>query len=411
MMSDLRGPHLAYVTTVPSTQFAFLRGQNAYMAAHGLELHAITSPGEALDKLVRRDGVHAHPVRIARTIRPLRDLIACIHLWLVLRRLRPDIVHLSTPKAALLGALAAKAAGVKTRVFLIRGLSSESAAGLRRSIFLQLERLTARLSTHSICVAPSLLDYARRNGIAQDSIVVANGMSNGIDATRFDPGVIGEASEVSELPPRRIGFVGRLVRDKGIEELALAWRSIRDDYPDACLILVGRCEEHDPIDDAIKTALEEDDRVVCTGRIEDVRPWMKSMDVFVYPSRGAEGFPNAPMEAAAMECPVVTTSAVGCVDAVVHNATGLIVPPGDSKRLGEALRYYLDNPEVAKEHGRRGRQRVASEFQREPIWEGLLRFYANALMNGESTGRATCRADHASQTKASSDCRVSPGTH
>ena len=197
-MSSVPSVKIAYITTIPLTQWSFLIGQNNYMKTMNFELHAISSPGPELEQLTERDGVIAHQVLISRTISPLRDLRTLVFLYLTLRRIRPTIAHVSTPKAALLGSIAACLARVPIRIYLIRGLITENAQGAKRSLFRWLERLTARLCHSSICVAPSLLEFARAEGILgpTQGVVLASGMSNGIDPNRFNPANV-EATHLS----------------------------------------------------------------------------------------------------------------------------------------------------------------------------------------------------------------------
>ena len=178
---------LAYVTTLPVSQWGFLQGQNRYLADNGFEIHAIASPGKFLDKLAERDGSTVHAVPISRTISPLQDLVTLARLVVVLRRIRPDLLHVSTPKAALLGAIAGWVARVPIRVFCFRGSITEPASGWRRRLFRRLEWLTARLCTQTICVSKSLRDFARSESIIgpAEGMVAAHGMSNGINAARF----------------------------------------------------------------------------------------------------------------------------------------------------------------------------------------------------------------------------------
>lgn len=391
MTRSARPPiRLAYITTVASTQWAFLRGQNAFLAARGIELHAIASPGPFLDRLAGRDGVTPHPLAIPRTITPARDLLVLCRLIRLLRRISPDIVHVSTPKAALLGAVAAWIVRVPVRLFLMRGSASEGAEGLRRTLLCTLERLTARLCHQTICVSPSLLEFCRRAGILDpgEGIVAANGMSNGIDAHRFDPSQVAPDPD-SALPPAHreladsrnvvIGFVGRLARDKGIEEIAAAWSAIRDQHPRTRLLLVGKWETESQVSPSCREMLERDPRVHLPGRVEDVAPWYRLMSIFVFPSHGTEGFPNAPMEAASMRLPVIASRVVGNIDAVHHGVTGQLIPPRDAVALAGALRRYLDSPSLRTTHGSAGRQRVLERFQQEVVWQALFAEYLRLL--------------------------------
>ncbi len=375
-----RPPRLLYVTSIAVTQFLFLAGQNRYMSDHGFELHAAASPGPYLDRLAERDDVTVHPVQITRSISPLSDLLAFARLTGIIRRVQPDIIHVSTPKAALIGAAAAWLCRTPVRLYYIRGLSSQGARGIKASSMRALERLTARLCNAWIAVSRSVLDYAQVYHIVApgQGRVIAHGMSNGIDVSHFDPALSLPALTI-DVPGDAvtIGFVGRLTPDKGIRELAEAWAHLCAEHANLHLLIVGPWENQhrlQPVLDVFKA----DARVHLTGFLEDVRPAYQAMDLFVYPSY-REGFPNAPMEAAAMGLPVIVSDVVGNCEAVEHNQTGLIITPFDTGALIEAINRYLHHPDLAARHGQAGRTRVMAHFRNDLIWEGLHRDYQRLL--------------------------------
>ena len=363
---------LACITTVPITQHCFLDGQTNYLTSRGIEIHSIASPGEHLDLIAERDRVPVYPVHISRSITPLSDLVSIVNLARTLKAIQPDIVNVSTPKAALLGAIAARIARVPHTVFLVRGLITEYASGPSRWLYRNAERLSAALADTVVCVSPSLLDFARRESIvsADKGQIVASGMSNGINASKFR-----RAVDVGRQDSPVVGYVGRLAADKGIEDLARAWPEIKSAHPNARLMLVGPWESEDSVSPQVREAIENDPSVTCSGFVDDVTPYYEQMAVFVYPTHGSEGFPNAPMEAAASGLPVVATETVGCVDAVVEGRTGKLIPPHSPGRLAEAVITYLDDPDLRVEHGEAGRQRVEDEFRQELIWQGMVDIY------------------------------------
>ena len=363
---------LACVTTVPITQHCFLDGQTEYLSSRGIEIHSIASPGEHLDLVAKRDGVPVYPVFISRSVTPFSDLKSILNLARTLREIQPDIVNVSTPKAALLGSIAARIARVPHTVFLVRGLITEHASGPLRWLYWGAERLTVMFSDTVICVSPSLLEFARRESIIgrDTGRVVASGMSNGIRPGKFRP-----SKEVARQEAPVVGYVGRLATDKGIEDLANAWPEIRSAHPDARLLLVGPWEDTYSVSRQVREALESDPSVTLTGFADDVAPYYEQMSVFVYPSHGSEGFPNAPMEASASGLPVVASETVGCVDAVVEGVTGTLVPRGSPERLAAAVIAYLDDPQLRLQHGRAGLNRVDREFRQELIWEGMADVY------------------------------------
>jgi glycosyltransferase involved in cell wall biosynthesis len=374
---------MAYITTIADTQWHFLRGQNRFLIERGFEIHAVASPGPLLERLAQRDGVCGHPVAMSRRIRPWQDLLTVARLWRLLRRVQPHMVHVSTPKAALVGAVAAWLARVPVRVLLLRGLAFEGSTGMRRRLLRAADRIAARLCHKTLCVSPSVLGVARRERIVGDehACVPGSGMSNGIDAARYDPHRVCAADVPccgDEDRPPVIGFVGRLARDKGLDVIVEAFALVRDEFPEARLLLVGGWDDARPLPPELRRRLESDPQVHIVGEVGDPAPWLKAMSVFVFASM-REGFPNAPMEAAAMELPVVAASATGTVDAVVPGVTGALVPQGDARGMAAAICKYLNSADLRRRHGRAARQRVLREFRPERIWQATLDEYVSLL--------------------------------
>jgi len=393
---------MAIVTTIADAQWQFMRGQNRFLADAGFELHGIASPGERLQELADRDDIEVHAVAMSREIKPLTDLAALARMIRTLRRLRPDVLHVSTPKAALLGSIAGWLTGVPVRVFLVRGLITDGAQGLRKHLLRAAEALTVRLCHASYFTSRSLLKFAEDERIIRPGRgeILREGMSNGVDLARFNPQRVRPVNLTPTIPLSGsgervqgpvIGYVGRLGRDKGLDLLWRAWQRLRVEFPTARLLIVGGWEQERPVDPATRQALEDDDRVILAGRVEDVAPYYQAMSVFAFPSR-REGFPNAPMEAAAMEVPVVATDAVGSRDAVMHDVTGRLTPPGDSEAFAEAIAAYLRNPALAQQHGLAGRRRVQQDFQQLPIWQALVN-ELDRLLAGRELPRPTPASD------------------
>ena len=375
-------PRVVHVTTVPDS-LIFLRGQGAFLRDHGWELRVISAPGSRLDAFARDEGVECRAVPMERRITPLADLRALTHLVLELRESRPDIVHASTPKGGLLGTIAGRLAGVPTCVYHMRGLPLATATGWRRELLRTTERVSCALAHHVLCVSSSLRTVAIAERIcAPDSIeVLGSGSGQGVEArTRFDPERDPGARRRirSELGIDEdafvIGFVGRLVRDKGIVELAGAWDTLKTSLPSARLLLVGGPEPRDPVPPEVLEALQADPRVATVGFREDTPAIYAAMDVLALPTY-REGFPNVALEAASMGLPVVASKVTGCVDAVVDGETGLLVPPHDADALAIALQRYASSATLRREHGALARQRVLREFSRELVWENLLDAY------------------------------------
>lgn len=381
------GASIVHVTTIPMS-LTFFRGQVAYMKSHGLAVHAISSPGEDLWSFARDEEIPVRAVEMTRRITPLRDLGAVYRLRRAFAEIRPSIVHSHTPKGGLLGMIAAAIERVPVRVYHMRGLPFVTARGVKRGILVQSEKIACALAHQVLCNSHSMRRIAIDEGICpEDKIkVLLGGSGNGVDATgRFDPGAIPEGAdrEVREelgipMDSRVVGFVGRLVREKGIGELEEAWRLLRFDHPEAHLLLVGPFETQDPVSGRAVERLQEDPRVHLMGMDWDTPRLYAAMDLVALPTY-REGFPNVPLEAAAMRLPVVATRVCGCVDAVVDGVTGTLVPARDSEALATAIRRYLEDPELRRRHGEAGRRRVLEEFRPEAIWSALLDEYSRML--------------------------------
>ena len=220
--------------------------------------------------------------------------------------------------------------------------------------------------------------------------VLHHGSINGVAAeTAFNPARVGDTVRAAvrerygiPLNAEVVGFVGRVVRDKGLVELVEAWQTLRAERPELHLLVVGPFEPQDPLPPEVEKLLRTDPRVHLTGLNWDTPPLYAAMDVVVLPTY-REGFGIVAIEAAAMELPVVATEVPGCVDAVQDSVTGTLVPPRHASALKEAIRHYLLDPELRRRHGRAGRERVLREFRQEDIWEELYGEYTRLLQMRE----------------------------
>lgn len=378
---------LLHITTVPIT-LGFLRGQAGYMRAQGIETEAVTSAGEGLAEFIQSEAIPVHQLEMSRRISPLRDLVAVVRLTALLRRRRPDLLHAHTPKGGLLGTVAGRLAGVPVILYHIHGLPLATATGLRRLLLWGSDWLACRLATEILCVSSSVRDEVLRHRLttAGRITVLLRGSINGVDAEgRFNPAMLppgsrAQARTESGIPPKAhvVGYVGRLVTDKGLCELANAWRMLASDHPNAHLLLVGPFESHDPLPTDVVRQLQADPHVHFTGLQWDTPRWLAAMDLVVLPSY-REGMPVVPLEAAAMALPVVATRVPGCVDAIEHGVTGTLVPVRDTAALAAAISDYLDHPELRERHGSAGREAMLRWFKPERMWAALAGEYRRLL--------------------------------
>ncbi|QPC82036.1 glycosyltransferase family 4 protein [Phototrophicus methaneseepsis] len=387
-MSDNK-TSLLHLMTVPIS-LRFLRGQIAYMKANGFEVEVLSSPGKLLNEFGNEEGVRTHAIDIYRMISPFKDIATIMRLLKLFREKRYDIVHTHTPKAGLVGMIAASLADSPIKIYHVHGLPFMTQVGLKRKLLLFSEWVSCHLADQVYCVSPSIKQILIEEKLCQaEKIKVLNhGSINGVDAE----GLFNPDSYVEERKTRRhsmdlpedalvVGFVGRLVQDKGIYELISAWQQLKEKYQHLYLLLIGPAEERDSISTKALETLSQDNRIRMVGFVENLQDMPKFysiMDMVVLPSY-REGFPVTPLEAAAMQLPVITTQIPGCVDAVVDDKTGQLVEVANVDELVDAIQHYVTNPDLRHLHGRNGRLRVLQDFKPQDIWVHQLKEYRHLL--------------------------------
>jgi glycosyltransferase involved in cell wall biosynthesis len=375
------------VAITDSVSTTLLRGQLRHASESGFAVSLLSGPGQSLERFAAAEGVTVEAVSWQRGLAPLGDLRGCYQAFRLFRRVRPTIVNASTPKAGLLATLAAFLAGVPIRIFTLRGLRSTTLTGVPRFLVGCSEWLTCRLATDVVCISEGIRAAAVARGIvpAAKARVLAHGSSNGIDIARFTatPEKAAAAADFKKalgIPSGSpvVGFVGRLVRDKGVADLVAAYASLRDGFPDLQLVLVGPAEAGNGLPAAVRQQIESLPGIHAIGSIADPSIAYLAMDVLALPTR-REGFGNVLLEAGAMGIPVVASAVEGCLDAVADGETGTLVPAGNVPQLSAALAAYLRDPELRERHGTAGRQRVLACFRQDQVWQAQVEHYRSLV--------------------------------
>jgi glycosyltransferase involved in cell wall biosynthesis len=378
-------PRIAYVTTVALSVRLLFSNQLDYLRRAGFDVTAVSGGGEDL-AAVRASGIRHILVPFTRRMNPLRDLVATWCLWRVFRRERFTLVHTHQPKPGLFGQMAARLAGVPIVVNTVHGfMFTERSSPVKRRLWVWLERLAATCSHRVLCVSAEDAETAVREGICAPHAVVHIG--GGIDVGRFSRAAV-DGRRLGELRAeigiasrqRVIGFVGRLVREKGIPELLEAFEAVHRAEPDTVLLLVGPDEpdKGDALTAAAVAAAHPGVPVKCVGYRHDMPDFYALMDVFVLPSH-REGLPQTLMEAAAMGVPSVTTDVRGCREVVVNDETGLIVPVMDPPALAAALLRLLRDSNLASRLGTNASVRARARYDERSVFSRLQDVYGELL--------------------------------
>jgi glycosyltransferase involved in cell wall biosynthesis len=348
----------------------------------GFHVLLLSSPGPLLDITAAREQVERIELPMRRSIAPFADLVSLYRLWRLIGKYRPDLVEFGTPKAGLLGTLAAWLRGVPRRVYMLRGLKLESTSGLKRRILLAAERMAARCAHVVLCNSESLRAEALALRLAphRKLRLLGEGSSNGVDIERFSPGpsTVREQLGIPHYVPV-IGFAGRLTRDKGLPELCEAFDLILCAEPSTRLLLVGWFDvAEDAVDPGLRMRILRHPQIYCTGFVPDTAPYYRAMDLLVLPT-WREGFPNVVLEAAATGIPVVTTECTGARDSVLPEITGLMIPPGHPDAIYEAVMKLIRDPKRRQLMGRSARAWILEHYVESRVVGMTVDYYKGLL--------------------------------
>ena len=343
---------------------------------------AVSTPDHELQELAEREGIRVIGVPMSRPIAPLRDLVSLWRLIRVFRRERPTMVHSITPKAGLLSMIAAWICRVPVRLHTFTGLVFPTATGLKKRILILTDRITCACATHIVPegegVKADLINY---NITRKPLQVLGYGNIRGIDLDHYrrSPEVMEKALTLRKPNLFTFVFIGRVVRDKGIDELVEAFSLLHSEHPQTRLILVGRAEDNlDPVTPHTRRTIASHPTIEAVGSQSDVRPWLAASDALVFPSY-REGFPNVVIEAGALDLPSIVTDINGSREIIVHGQNGIIVPPRNAQALLQAMTQFVQNPQDTQAMALKARQMIASRFEKSFVQKCLFDYYKQIL--------------------------------
>ena len=374
---------LIRITTVPISLEKLLENQARFFKTH-YAVTLVSAQKDELEALAKDQGVAFFPLQITRKITPLQDLRCLLQLVRFLQKEKPHIVHSHTPKAGIIGMLAAFIARVPVRMHTVAGLPLMEAKGMKKRILYAVERLTYRCATHVYPNSKGLMDFTQKKHLAEKTPlqIIGKGSSNGIDTGHFNANSISDQELIKCQKKWTIAqddfvflFIGRLVGDKGINELVTAFEQLSSKLPKAKLLLVGPQETTlDPLAKSTMNAIDQNPRIISTGYQQDVRPFLKSAQVFVFPSY-REGFPNVVLQAGAMGVPCIVSDINGCNEIIEDEVNGFLVPPKQIQPLVEKMQFLYKDAEKRTIFIERTQTLIATNFERAQYWELLLAEY------------------------------------
>lgn len=366
------------ITTVPVSLKLLLEGQ-LNMLNRDYEVVAVSSPGKELEEVGKREGVRTEAVCMERRIALVQDFKSLVDLIRLIRKEKPWMVHTMTPKAGLLGMLAAWICKVPVRMHTFTGLVFPSAVGVKKQLLILTDRITCACATFVNPEGKGVKDDLVRFGITRKKLhVIGNGNVNGVNVDFFDrtDDVVLRAQAIRKEGSFTFCFVGRIVGDKGINELVEAFLKLVSEFPACRLILVGDFEEKlDPVMPVVRQIIFENEQIVFAGWQDDIRPYLAASDVFVFPSY-REGFPNVVLQAGAMGLPCIVTDINGSNEIVHDRVNGLIIPPRDKDALWKAMKIMVTDETIRREMGDRARNIIINRYDRHLIWDEIQRVYA-----------------------------------
>lgn len=378
------------MTTVASTMNVILKGQLQFLSKK-FDLIGITSDLDRyLNEIVTREKIKVYDVKMARNISFFADIISFFKVIRIFNQEKPQIVHSQTPKAGLLAMLAAWLMRVPVRMHSLVGIPLYyKFKGPKRCVLYVMERLTLYLSNAVYPNSIGLKKFLIENQLCNpDKIyMIGHGSSNGIDLDYFSPSFFD--NNVRKTVRKELGFsdnnivfcfVGRMVKDKGIVELVEAFKNLQKSNQSSIkLLLVGPHRHNDdPLPSAILEEIQTNRGIQYIGLQKDVRQYLFSSDVFVFPSY-REGLPNAVMQACAMHLPCIVSDISGCNELVINNVNGLLIKSKDIKCLEESMARFIQNPELIKSLSIKSRQVIAEKYEQKQFWENLQNEYQRLL--------------------------------
>lgn len=376
-------------STIPLSLNIFCRDTLREMSKQ-YDVVALSSSGDLLDEVEQREGVRAIRIEMERRISPIKDLVSLFKIIKVFRKEKPYIVHSMTPKAGLLCMMAAWLTRVPLRIHTFTGLVFPSTTGIKRQILMLTDRITCLCATHVIPEGEGVRNDLQDNHITKKPMqVLGYGNVRGVDMNYYSrrPDVVDFANKLRDESLTTFLFVGRIGKDKGLEELCIAFNNLWKERKYVRLWIVGIDDSLvDPITNETRNLMENHERIEAVGMKRDTEllAYYAAADCFVLPSY-REGFPNTVLEAGAMDLPSIVTDINGSREIIIEGENGIIIPTHDTNALYKAMKAMVDNPQQRKAMASKARDLVSTRFEQGYVRKCLFDFYDKIIREFESS--------------------------
>lgn len=374
---------LIRIANIPESLNIFCKGLLKKLSVD-YDVVALASPGDALHEIEEREGVRTIAIPIERRISIGKDIVSLFRMIRTFHKEKPTIVHTIGGKCGLLTVIAGWLCRVPIRIYSFTGLDSSTAKGFMHGVLWCTDKLSCMLATDLLPEGYGVKrDMERMKLTKKPLTVLGKGNIRGIDLEYYctNNELQSQASEIRS----KFGdcfvflFVGRIVHDKGIDELVVAFKKINEQFPHTRLLIVGPDESQlDPISDESQKYIEESNVIYAAGAQSDVRPWYLAADCFILPSY-REGVPNCVIEAGAMNLPSIVTDINGANEIIINGENGIIVPPQNSDALYEAMRAIMENEDDRLKMKNNARRMVAERYEQGYVQQCLMDYYKKTI--------------------------------
>ena len=369
---------ICFISTIPSTLRTFVLKTAIYLHENtDWDISFICSEDEEFASELP-EFIHYFPVPMERGI-SISGIKSMMQMKKIFVKEKFDLIQYSTPNASLYAALAGKLAGIPFRLYCQWGMVYVGFEGIKRQVFKAIEKIVCKLSTWIEPDSVSNLNFAHEENLYPQTkgSVIWNGSACGINLEKFDISQkIKYRKDIREkynFPEDSFvyGFVGRITKDKGINELLAAFKQIYESNSNVYLMMVGTTEKDDTVDESLFLWSKKCEHVIYTGFTDIVEQYLSAMDTYILPSY-REGFGMGVVEAEAMGVPVIVTSIPGPVDAMKENETGIVVKKGSIKELLRAMKKLYEDKHIRKEYSSNAYDFAINNFEQKKLFGKIL---------------------------------------